>query len=189
MLGKFELSGIPPAPRGVPQVEVVFDIDANGILNVSAHDKTTGKSNKITITNDKGRLSKEEIERMVSDAEKYKAEDEAVAQRIASKNALESYAYNLKNSLNDEKFASKLNAGDKSTLETAISKATKWLESNQEAAKEEYEHHQKELEKIANPIMTKLYSADGAGGMPNMPGEMPNMHTGDKSGPTVEEVD
>lgn len=102
-LGKFELAGIPPAPRGVPQVEVTFDIDANGILNVSALDKTTGKTNKITITNDKGRLSKEDIERMVSDAEKYKAEDEQAGLRIAAKNSLESYSYNLRNTLNDEK--------------------------------------------------------------------------------------
>src|ERR1700759_5498259 len=101
LLGKFELSGIPPAPRGVPQIEVTFDVDANGILNVSALDKTTGKSNKITITNDKGRLSKEEIERMVSDAEKYKQEDEKVAERVSARNGLESYAYNLRNSLND----------------------------------------------------------------------------------------
>lgn len=103
LLGKFELSGIPPAPRGVPQIEVTFDIDANGILNVSAQDKSTGKQNKITITNDKGRLSKEEIERMVQDAEKYKADDEAQKERIAAKNSLESYAFNMKQTIEDEK--------------------------------------------------------------------------------------
>lgn len=106
LLGKFELSGIPPAPRGVPQIEVTFDIDANGILNVSAQDKSTGKQNKITITNDKGRLSKDEIERMVQEAEKYKADDEAQKDRIAAKNALESYAFNMKQTIEDEKVMS-----------------------------------------------------------------------------------
>jgi len=188
MLGKFELSGIPPAPRGVPQVEVTFDIDANGILNVSAVDKTTGKSNKITITNDKGRLSKEDIERMVADAEKYKAEDEAAAERIQSKNALESYAYNLRNSLQDDKIASKLEASDKSTLEKAVDEAIQWLDRSQEAPKEEYEHRQKDLEKIANPIMMKIY---GQGGENPMAGGFPgaNPPKPDQQGPTVEEVD
>jgi heat shock protein 1/8 len=120
LLGKFELTGIPPAPRGVPQIEVTFDIDANGILNVSAVDKTTGRSNKITITNDKGRLSKEEIERMVSEAERYKAEDEKVAQKITARNGLESYAYNLRNTLQDEKISGKLDPADKKKLEDSI---------------------------------------------------------------------
>lgn len=167
LLGKFELSGIPPAPRGVPQVEVTFDIDANGILNVSASDKTTGKSNRITITNDKGRLSKEEIERMVQQAEQYKglyhcqdhlsflslihlvAEDEAAAARIAAKNGLESYAYNLRNSITDEKLADKFAAGDKAKLEGAVNETISWLDASQEASKEEYESKQKELEAIA----------------------------------------
>ncbi|KAJ3042113.1 70-kilodalton heat shock protein [Rhizophlyctis rosea] len=195
LLGKFELTGIPPAPRGVPQIEVTFDVDANGILNVSAVDKTTGRSNKITITNDKGRLSKEEIERMVSEAEKYKAEDEAAAERIQAKNGLESYSYNLRNTIQDEKVAGKLDADDKKKLEDAIDEAIKWLDSNQEATKEEYEHHQKELEKTANPIMMKLYSAGGApggpGGFPGAPGGAPGGFpgAGGDSGPTVEEVD
>ena len=103
LLGKFELSGIPPAPRGVPQIEVTFDIDANGILNVSAQDKSTGKQNKITITNDKGRLSKEEIERMVQEAEKFKNEDENQRERISAKNGLESYCFNMKQTVEDEK--------------------------------------------------------------------------------------
>merc|ERR1739836_15631 len=107
LLGKFDLTGIPPAPRGVPQIEVTFDIDANGILNVSASDKSTGKQNKITITNDKGRLSKEDIERMVSEAEKYKAEDEEHKKKVEAKNALENYAYNMRNTVNDEKVAGK----------------------------------------------------------------------------------
>ncbi|KAJ7774750.1 heat shock protein 70 family [Mycena metata] len=199
LLGKFELSGIPPAPRGVPQVEVTFDIDANGILNVSASDKTTGKSNRITITNDKGRLSKEEIDRMVDEAEKYKAEDEAAAARITSKNALESYAYNLRNSLNDEKLADKFEAADKTKLEGAVNETIKWLDASQEGSKEEYEEKQKELEAIANPIMQKLYGAGGAppgadggfpgGGFPGggaAPGGFPGAS---EDGPSVEEVD
>ncbi|KAJ7940709.1 heat shock cognate 70 [Mycena leptocephala] len=200
LLGKFELSGIPPAPRGVPQVEVTFDIDANGILNVSASDKTTGKSNRITITNDKGRLSKEEIDRMVEEAEKYKAEDEAAAARITSKNGLESYAYNLRNSLNDEKLADKFEAADKSKLETAVNDTIKWLDASQEGSKEEYEEKQKELEAIANPIMQKLYGAGGmppgaeggfpGGGFPGGAGGAPGGFPGaSEDGPSVEEVD
>jgi len=194
LLGKFELSGIPPAPRGVPQIEVTFDIDANGILNVSASDKTTGKSNRITITNDKGRLSKEEIERMVNDAEKYKAEDEAAAARVTAKNGLESYAYNLRNTLNDEKLASKFEAADKAKLEAAVNESISWLDNSQEASKDEYESKQKELEAIANPIMTKLYGAAGGapGGFPGgapggAPGGFPG--AGGEDGPSVEEVD
>merc|ERR1711941_162353 len=120
ILGKFDLTNIPPAPRGTPQIEVTFDVDSNGILNVSALEKGSGKAEKITITNDKGRLSKEEIERMVADAEKYKAEDDAAAERIKARNGLESYTYNLRNSLNEEAFASKLDASDKDNLKKAI---------------------------------------------------------------------
>ena len=195
LLGKFELSGIPPAPRGVPQIEVTFDIDANGILNVSASDKATGKSNRITITNDKGRLSKEEIERMVSEAEKYKAEDAEATERIAAKNGLESYAYNLRNSLTDEKLADKFDAADKTKLQTAVDEVIIWLDNSQEASKEEYEERQKELEGIANPIMQKLYA--GAGGAPGgfpggaAPGGFPGGAApgGGEDGPSVEEVD
>ncbi|CAO3698534.1 hypothetical protein G6F70_003686 [Rhizopus microsporus] len=193
LLGKFELTGIPPAPRGVPQIEVTFDVDANGILNVSALDKTTGKSNKITITNDKGRLSKEEIERMVSEAEKYKAEDEAAAARIQARNGLESYAYNLRNTLQEEKVASKLDASDKEKLEKAVNETIEWLDNSQEASKEEYESHQKELEEVANPIMMKMYQGAGGAGMPGgAPGGFPGAGAagaGGDSGPTVEEVD
>jgi L1 cell adhesion molecule like protein len=195
ILGKFELSGIPPAPRGVPQIEVTFDVDANGILNVSASDKTTGKSNKITITNDKGRLSKEEIEKMVADAEKYKAEDEEAAARITARNGLESYAYNLRNTLQDEKVGGKLAADDKAKLESAVDEAIKWLDVNHEASKDEYESRQKELEATSNPIMMKLYEAGGApgaapGGFPGgaAPGGFPGAGA-ESSGPTVEEVD
>ncbi|KAL1932904.1 hypothetical protein VTP01DRAFT_8582 [Rhizomucor pusillus] len=199
LLGKFELTGIPPAPRGVPQIEVTFDVDANGILNVSALDKTTGKSNKITITNDKGRLSKEDIERMVADAEKYKAEDEAAAARIQAKNGLESYAYNLRNTLQEEKVASALSADDKTKLTAAVDEAIKWLDESQEASKEEYESKQKELEEVANPIMMKMYQQAGGaapGGAPGAaPGGFPGAaggaapSGGDNDGPSIEEVD
>ncbi|KAJ3345023.1 70-kilodalton heat shock protein, partial [Allomyces javanicus] len=136
LLGKFELTGIPPAPRGVPQIEVTFDIDANGILNVTAVDKQTERSNKITITNDKGRLSKEDIERMVAEAEKYKKEDEEAAARVQAKNGLESYAYNLRNTINDDKVGGKLDKDDKDKLDAAITETINWLDHNQEAAKD-----------------------------------------------------
>uniref|UniRef100_A0A1I7Z6U8 Hsp70-like protein n=1 Tax=Steinernema glaseri TaxID=37863 RepID=A0A1I7Z6U8_9BILA len=187
LLGKFELSGIPPAPRGVPQIEVTFDIDANGILNVSAQDKSTGKQNKITITNDKGRLSKEEIDRMVADAEKYKADDDAQKDRISAKNALESYAFNLKQTLEDEKLKDKVSEQDRKTVTDKCDEVLSWLDGNQAAEKEEFEHHQKELEGVANPIMTKLYqqggAAPGAGGMPAGGAAQGG------AGPTIEEVD
>jgi L1 cell adhesion molecule like protein len=157
LLGNFELSGIPPAPRGVPQIEVTFDIDANGILNVSAVDKSTGRENKITITNDKGRLSKDEIERMVSDAEKYKKEDDAQRERISAKNSLESYCFNMKTSINDDKISAKLSADDKAKINETIESTLKWMETNNLAEKEEFEHKLKEVEKTCAPIMTKLY--------------------------------
>merc|ERR1719450_277391 len=190
LMGKFELSGIPPAPRGVPQIEVTFDLDANGIMNVSALEKGTGKTNKIVITNDKGRLSKEEIERMLADAEKYKEEDEAEAGRIQAKNGLESYAYSLKNTVSDPKVEEKLSAEDKETLTGAIDKTVAWIDENQTATKEEYESQQKELEGVANPVMMKIYGQEGGapGGMPGQGAGAPPPGAGD-DGPTVEEVD
>ncbi|KAK3063439.1 Hsp70 chaperone, partial [Teratosphaeriaceae sp. CCFEE 6253] len=161
LMGKFELTGIPPAPRGVPQIEVTFDLDANGIMNVSALEKGTGKTNKIVITNDKGRLSKEDIERMLAEAEKYKEEDEAEAGRIQAKNGLESYAYSLKNTLSDSKTEEKLSTEDKEKLKSEIDKVVAWLDESQSATKEEYEAQQKELEGVANPIMMKLYGGEG----------------------------
>ena len=196
LLGKFELSGIPPAPRGVPQIEVTFDIDANGILNVSASDKTTGKSNKIVITNDKGRLSKEEIERMLAEAEKYKQEDADEKDRISAKNALESYSYSLRNTLSDEKLKDKFEAADKTKLETAVNECISWLDDSASASKDEYESRQKELEAVASPIMQKLYSQGGApGGFPGAAGGAPGgfpgagAAAGGEDGPSVEEVD
>jgi len=190
LLGKFELSGIPPAPRGVPQIEVTFDIDANGILNVSAQDKSTGKQNKITITNDKGRLSKDEIERMVQEAEKYKADDDVQRDRIGAKNALESYAFNMKQTIDDEKLKDKLSAEDRQKIEAKCEEVIKWLDSNQTAEKDEFEHQQKEIEHVCNPIITKLYQS--AGGAPPPPGGAPHGGPGGASGgqgPTIEEVD
>jgi len=193
LLGKFELSGIPPAPRGVPQVEVTFDVDANGILNVSAKDKSTNKENSITITNDKGRLSKEDIERMVNEAEKYKEEDKQAQEKVQAKNELESYAFQLKQSVEDEKVANAINASDKATLVAKCDEIISWLDNNQTAEKDEFEHKKKELESVANPIMTKLYQAAGGapGGMPGgMPGAGPAGPTSNpQQGPTIEEVD
>merc|ERR1719265_101486 len=170
VLGKFQLEGIPPMPRGVPQVDVTFDIDANGILNVSAVEKSTGKEQKITITNDKGRMSADEIERLVQEAERYKAQDEANKARVEAKNALENYTYQIKNSLNEEKLAAAIPADDKAAIEAAIKDAQSWLDAHQNSEKEEYEEKQKELEGICLPILQNL--GGGAGGMP---GGMPDM--------------
>ena len=199
LMGKFELSGIPPAPRGVPQIEVTFDLDANGIMNVSALEKGTGKTNKIVITNDKGRLSKEEIERMLAEAEKYKEEDEAEAGRIQAKNGLESYAYSLRNTMSDAKVEEKLDAADKETVSKKVDEVVAWLDDNQTATKDEYESTQKDLESVVNPVMMKLYGGDQGGmpggmpggGMPGGPGGFPGAGAGagGDDGPTVEEVD
>jgi len=195
-LGKFDLTGIPPAPRGVPQIEVTFDIDANGILNVSAADKSTGKQNKITITNDKGRLSKEEIEKMVNDAEKFKADDEKQKERISSKNGLESYCFNMKTTIEDEKMKDKISDDDRKAINDKCDEAIKWLDANQLAEVEEFNEKQKEVEAVCNPIITKLYGAAGGapGGMPDMGGmggaggAAPGAGQGG-AGPTIEEVD
>jgi len=165
ILGKFELSNLPPAPRGVPQIEVTFEIDANGILQVSAEDKGTGKAEKITITNDKGRLSQEEIDRMVQEAKEYEEEDKKVKEKIDAKNSLESYIYNIKNTINDEdKIKDKLSDEDKETLEEVVKTTTEWIDENSSAEKEEFDDKQKEVEQTVNPIMSKLYAAGAGGG-------------------------
>jgi endoplasmic reticulum chaperone BiP len=172
MLGKFELTGIPPAPRGVPQIEVSFEVDANGILQVSAEDKGTGKAEKITITAEKGRLSEEEIERMVREAEEFAEEDKKVKERIDARNGLESYLYNLKNTLDDDEKGVKdnISAEDKKELTDLIDEALDWMEEHPEADKEDYSEKQKEVEQVANPIMRSFYSggAGGAGGADDM---------------------
>jgi len=208
LLGKFDLTGIPPAPRGVPQIEVTFDIDANGILNVSACDKSTGKQNKITITNDKGRLSKEEIERMVNDAETFKAEDEKQKERISAKNNLESYCFNMKTTMEDDKVKDKIEEDDKKKILDKCDETIKWLDANQLAEVDEFNDKQKEVEGVCNPIITKMYQSaggapegmpEGMGGMPGGMGGMPGGMGGSPgagaggagagSGPTIEEVD
>ncbi|MBA0552920.1 hypothetical protein Golob_023694 [Gossypium lobatum] len=187
LLGKFELTGIPPAPRGVPQINVCFDIDANGILNVSAEDKTAGVKNKITITNDKGRLSKEEIERMVQEAERYKAEDEQVKKKVEAKNALENYAYNMRNTIKDDKVGGKLDPSDKGKMEKAIDETIEWLDRNQLAEVDELEDKLKELEGLCNPIIAKMYQGGGGGDVPMGGAEAGS--GGSAAGPKIEEVD
>jgi L1 cell adhesion molecule like protein len=198
LLGKFELSGIPPAPRGVPQIEVTFDLDANGILNVTAVDKSTGRENKITITNDKGRLSKDEIEKMVRDAEKYKEEDDKQRDRLQAKNALESYAFNMKSTIEDEKLKDKISQEDRDKVLEKCNEVVQWIDGNQLAEKDEFEHKQKELEKVCMPIVTKLYQGAGGPGAGGMPGGFPGGAApgaggadgaGGNKGPTIEEVD
>ncbi|KAI1329401.1 heat shock protein 70 family [Xylariaceae sp. FL0255] len=164
LLGKFELTNIPPAPRGVPQIEVSFELDANGILKVSAHDKGTGKTETITITNDKGRLTQEEIERMVAEAEKYAEEDKATRERIEARNGLENYAFNLKNQVNDEDgLGGKIDEDDKETILDAVKEATDWLEENAATASaEDFEEQKEKLSSVAYPITSKMYQ--GAGG-------------------------
>ncbi len=161
-LGKFELTGIPPAPRGKPQIEVTFEIDANGILQVSAEDKASGKAEKITITAEKGRLSEDDIERMVQEAEEFADEDKRTKQKVDARNAFEGYCYSLKNSLQDEDkgIPDKISEEEQESLEEAIKDALEWLGDNEEAEKEDYEAKQKELEDIANPIMQQAYAQD-----------------------------
>ena len=158
-LGKFELTGIPPAPRGVPQVEVTFEIDANGILQVAAEDKGSGKTEKITITAEKGRLSEEEIERMVQEAEEFAEEDKRTKERIDGRNSLESYCYQLKNTLDDEDKPLDISEEERESMDEAIKEVLEWLDDNQEAEKEDYDAKQKELESLANPIISAAYQA------------------------------
>ena len=178
LLGRFELTGIPPAPRGVPKIEVSFDIDANGIVNVSAKDQSTGKTNAITITNDTGRLSKGEIDRMVADAEKYKKEDEMQREKIAARNSLESYVYSVKMTAEDPNVVNKLNADDLEIVKNKTQEVMAWLDRNSMADKEEYEEKQKDLQQVCSPIMAKLHGQ-----------QQPQQGYSSCDGPTVEEVD
>jgi len=164
-LGKFDLTNLPPAPRGVPQIEVTFEIDANGILQVSAEDKGTGNKEKITITNDQNRLTPEDIERMINDAEKFADEDAKLKGRVEARNELESYAYSLKNQIGDkEKLGGKLSDEEKEKIEEIVNEKISWLEENQEADADELKAQKKEMEDIIQPIIAKLYQ--GAGGAP-----------------------
>ena len=170
-LAKFDLSGIPPAPRGQPQIEVTFDVDENSILTVSAVEKATGKSEKIVVTNDSGRLSKEEIERMLREAKEFEEQDKITKERIDAKNSFENYIYSMKNTVEDKEkgLGSKLTDEEKETITNALKEAQDWLNANQEAEKDEYDTHLKDLQKICDPIIGRLYQQGGAGG-PGGPG-------------------
>ena len=193
MLGKFQLDGIPPAPRGTPQIEVVFDLDANGVLNVNATDKAGGKSNKITITNDKGRLSKDDIDRMVAEAEKYREDDRRQKERIDARNGFENYIYSVKSaaasasapdSEKDGGTGGKLSDDDKAAIEAACKQSSEWLEasSSEVTSAEEYAAQQKQLEGVVGPIMSKMHGTAGAG-VPT------NAFASGNSGPDVEDID
>ncbi|XP_014256533.1 heat shock protein 68-like [Cimex lectularius] len=187
LLGTFDLTGIPPAPRGVPKIEVTFDLDANGIMNVSAKENNTGKSKNIVIKNDKGRLSKEEIDRMVNDAERYKAEDDKQRERISARNQLEAYVFNAKQAAED--CGDKLSQSEKDTVKSRCDEAIRWLDNNSLAEKEEYEHKLSELQKELTMYMTKLHSGQSSqGGYPGGDFGMPSANK-NQSGPTIEEVD
>jgi L1 cell adhesion molecule like protein len=189
LLGKFQLDGIPPMPRGMPQVEVVFDIDANGILNVSATEKSTNKTNKIVITNDKGRLSQEDIDRMVDEAERYKAEDDLLREKVEAKNKFESYLYQLKSSLTGE-LKNKLSEADVSMMQNKIKEYEKWFETHMNEEKDIYESKQKELETIFMGIM-KDVSSEGMPNPENMasPESMPSKQDNKENEPKIEEID
>merc|ERR1711963_260904 len=188
-LGEFNLTGIPPAPRGTPKIEVMFDIDANGILNVSASDKSTGKAERITITNDKGRLSKDEIDKMVNDAEQFKAEDTKQRERIDAKNGLESYCLNIKSTMDEPNLKDKISESDKKNITQMVNETISWLDNNQTAEIDEFKDKQKELEAVCNPIIQKLYAQ--AGGAQSGGAQSCSSQSGQnfQQGPTVEEVD
>ena len=189
LLGQFELSGIPPAPRGVPQIEVSFDVDANGILSISAHDKGTGKQESLTITSEKGRLSEDEIDQLVKEAEAFAEHDAMEKAKVQARNDLEAYLYNLKNSVNDS-LQGKLSDDDQSTLTKAVDDGLLWLEDNPAAEKEDYYNKQNEVEQIANPILKRAYESSGAGS-PNGIDEdfLGEDLDGVNDGPSIEEVD
>jgi len=176
-LAKFDLSGIPPAPRGQPQIEVTFDVDENSILTVSAVEKATGKSEKIVVTNDSGRLSKEEIERMLREAKEFEEQDKITKERIDAKNSFENYIYSMKNTVEDKEkgIGAKLTEDEKETIGNALKEAQDWLNANQEAEKDEYDTHLKDLQKICDPIIGKLYQQQGG-----QPGSGPSEDAGDE---------
>jgi len=188
LLGKFELTGLPPAARGVPQIEVTFELDANGILQVSAQDKGTGKQEKITITADKGRLSKDEIERMAKEAEEFAEQDKRAKETVDARNQLEGFAYNMRNTIEDkDKLGGKIDEKDKETIQDAVKEVLDWLDENKEATKEEYDEKQKHLQSITNPIMTKLYqqhggAPPGAGGAGGEGGEDSSYYQSEDAG-------
>lgn len=188
-LGEFTLGDIPPMPRGVPQIEVSFDIDANGILNVTAIEKSTGKTSNVTITNDKSRLTKEEIDRMTREAEQYEEEDKRFKECVEAKNGLESYCFQVRTTITDDKVGDKIDESTKTALTDQVTETLKWLESNQLASVEEFQSKRQELEQTFGPVMQRLYAsvAGDEQSLPPMPGS-----TGDETthgGPKIEEVD
>jgi len=190
-LGRFNLEGIPPAKRGEPQIEVTFDIDGNGILNVTAQEKATGKVEQITIVNEKGRLSPQDIEKLVKDAEKYKSEDEAMKKKVENKNTYENLIYQIRSTASDEKVKEKLSDEEKDTLENLVKTHQEWLDSHPDASGDEYDSKIKEMEKVFQPIMTKFYQSgnnmnqeymnrnSGAGSNQNMPNQDPSVNVDD----------
>ena len=197
-LGEFQLNGIPPMPRGMPQIEITYDVDANGILNVNAVEKSSGVAEKITVKNEKGRLSAEDIEKMVNDAEQFKEEDTNQREKIEKRNALDGYLFSVKQSLDDEKLKDKISEEEKSSVTTKMTEIRDWLDENTNASKEDYEEKQKELEKIFNPIMMKTYQNDmpESSDIPEMPTSQstePSSQHEDEGhedeGPEIEEID
>lgn len=190
LLGQFQLDGIVPAPRGIPQIEVAFDVDANGILQVSAIDKASGKEQKITITSDKGRLSQEEIDRMIKEAEENAEADKVIRETVESKNKLESYLYNLKNTINDENGSLKsLSDSDREMIKSKIEDSLKWLESNQQEEKQSYEDKMKEIESILSPLISKAHQSQQGPTAGNSDSNSTNESSDSSgSGPTVEEM-
>merc|ERR1712188_130105 len=184
-LGAFDLTGIPPAPRGVPQIEVTFDIDANGIMNITAKDKSNGNTKNMAIEKSARNLNEAEIERLAAEAEKYKAEDEAVKARLDARNGLESFAYNLKNSVNDNRLQDKIALPDKDRLLSAVEETIAWLDRNQEAEKDEYDAKQKELQDVSAPIMSKAYQQQAGGATAGPEGSA----GGATAEPSIQEVD
>ena len=178
-LGEFTLDGIPPMPRGVPQIEITYDVDANGILNVSAFEKSSGKSEKITVTNDKGRLSANEINEMVDDAEKFKEDDMKARELIDGRNDLENYMYQVKSSLNDPSIKDKLNEGEISSIEINVKNTQHWLSNNNPETKQEYDNKKSELQNVFMPIITRLQNSNSTN----------ENEDSDEDGPVIEEVD
>ena len=186
-LGEFQLNGIPPMPRGMPQIEITYDVDANGILNVNAVEKSSGKEEKITVNNEKGRLSAEDIEKMVNEAEKFKDEDSKQRERIEQRNALDGYMFSVKQSLNDENLKDKWSSEDKELIQTKVNEVQEWYDSNNEASKEDYEQKQKELENIFTPIMTKMSQPDQQPDVPQS--DEPESQEPEMDEPKIEEID
>jgi len=187
ILGKFDMTGIPPAPRGVPQIEVSFDLSANGILSVNAKDKKGSASGKITIESQKGRLSEDEINKIVADAEKYKEEDERMKKKVTAKNDLENMAYQIRNSLDDPKLSGAISEDDKKKIKEKIDETVKWVDENPAAEVDEFEEKKKELEEVWKPIMMQAYQASGAA--PGAGPDGPTAGPGAGDGPKIDEVD